>query len=107
MQELLTTIIPGIVTGIIGAIGGGWWMLRRRSAQLRSQLASDEWDNVGDMVDSYILRLRKMSEEYSQLYQELVDIRAERADEKAANQQLREENRALKDEVLRLKADKQ
>ncbi len=107
MQELLLTIISSLVTGIIGAIGGGWWMLKRRSAKLRSELASSEWENVGDMVDSYILRLRKMSEEYSRLYEELVDIRAERTDEKAANQRLKEENRALQDEVLRLKAEKE
>lgn len=99
MEYVLQYLLPPLATGILGAIGGGWWMFRRKTGALRAELAGQEFEDVGELVDSYIARLSAMGARIEALHTELLAIKIEVADLKAHNLILEQENTTLRERI--------
>ena len=99
MEYFLQYILPPLLTGVLGAIGGGWWMFRRKSGALRAELAGQEFEDVGGLVDSYIARLSAMGTKIETLHGELLQIKMEVAELKAHNLVLEQENESLRTRI--------
>ena len=102
-MKLLNDLIP-LITLLLGAAGGGWIAFTRKKASIGAALAGDEWQDIGEIIDTYIARVTTMSMEITKLHQEVVELRQTQYGLKEEISTLRAENTRLKAEIETLRA---
>lgn len=84
----LETYLPQIISLLIGSVGTGGILYIRRRRATTAQLASEEFADVGEMVNAYTAQLSKLTNQITGLHGKVIELEQKVQELEADNSRL-------------------